>query len=233
VLHAVGAIDRTPTRAEVARLEAVASQAGSRIGMLRVMSATTLQAATDPLTGLLNRRSFENQAHAILRQHGPLALAMGDLDHFKLLNDVHGHDTGDRALRLFARVLRDSVRPNDIPARYGGEEFVAVLPDCSLDDAAAIIERIRARLHHALTDGNVPVFTVSFGLAASESGRTFGETVDAADQALIRAKRNGRDRIEIAAADALTTDPPSAAPPAPPSHLTADASSSSAGSPQA
>ncbi len=90
-------------------------------------------------------------------------VAYGDLDHFKLLNDVHGHDAGDRALRFFARVLRDSVRTNDIPARYGGEEFIAVLPDCSLDNAAVVIERIRTRLRTTLADGTVPPFTVSFG----------------------------------------------------------------------
>jgi diguanylate cyclase (GGDEF)-like protein len=111
---------------------------------------------------------------------------------------VHGHDTGDRALRLFARVLRDSVRPNDIPSRYGGEEFVAILPDCSIENAVVVIERVRTRLHAALTDGAVPPFTVSFGLAESEAGLTFGETVDAADQALLRAKSAGRDRVIIA-----------------------------------
>ena len=65
----------------------------------------------------------------------PYIVAYGDLDHFKQLNDVYGHDAGDRALRLFARVVRDSLRPNDIPARYGGEEFVLVIPECTVADA--------------------------------------------------------------------------------------------------
>ena len=70
--------------------------------MLRVMEAVHLQAATDPLTGLLNRRSFENHAQGMIRRNVPFALAMGDLDHFKKLNDTHGHDAGDRALRSFS-----------------------------------------------------------------------------------------------------------------------------------
>ncbi|MBK5288794.1 MAG: GGDEF domain-containing protein, partial [Acidimicrobiia bacterium] len=172
-------------------------------------------AHTDPLTGLLNRRSLDARTRHLTDEGASFVVAYGDLDHFKLLNDVHGHDTGDRALRLFARVLRDSVRPNDIPARYGGEEFVAVLPECSLENAVAIIERIRTKLHDTLTDGTVPLFTVSFGLASSEPGLTFGETVDAADQALLRAKRDGRDRIEIAGPIHATTATlrPAAAPP--------------------
>jgi GGDEF domain-containing protein len=95
VLHAVGPDGRPATSVQIARWEAVATQVGSHIGMLRVMSTATLQAATDPLTGLLNRRSFENRVHAQLRLGRPFALAMGDLDHFKRLNDAHGHGAGD------------------------------------------------------------------------------------------------------------------------------------------
>ncbi len=199
--------------------ELIARKAGDRLGMLRAFARSETQAHTDPLTGLLNRRSLEARTRDLTDKGLPFVVAYGDLDQFKLLNDVHGHDTGDRALRLFARVLRDSVRPNDIPARYGGEEFVAVLPDCPMDNAVIVIERIRSRLRTALTDGTVPPFTVSFGLAASETDLTFGETVDAADQALLRAKRDGRDRIVIAgvetADDAITSTvtPSEATPP--------------------
>jgi diguanylate cyclase (GGDEF)-like protein len=201
------------------RWELIARKAGDRLGMLRAFARSETQAQTDPLTGLLNRRSLEARTRDLTDKGLPFVVAYGDLDQFKLLNDVHGHDTGDRALRLFARVLRDSVRPNDIPARYGGEEFVAVLPDCPMDNAVIVIERIRSRLRTALTHGTVPPFTVSFGLAASETALTFGETVDVADQALLRAKRDGRDRIVIAgvetADDAITTTvtPSEATPP--------------------
>ena len=200
VLHMQQAVDTPPGDAGRG-WELVARKAGDRLGMLRAFARSETQARTDPLTGLLNRRSLEARTRDLVDEGLPFVIAYGDLDQFKLLNDVHGHDTGDRALRLFARVLRDSVRPNDIPARYGGEEFVAVLPDCSIENAIVVIERIRTRLHTALTDGMVPPFTVSFGVAASETGLTFGETVDAADQALLRAKREGRDRIVIAGTD--------------------------------
>jgi diguanylate cyclase (GGDEF)-like protein len=208
VLHMQRPVQQPPT--DVARAwELVARKAGDRLGMLRAFARSESQARTDPLTGLLNRRSLEARTRDLADEGIPYVVAYGDLDHFKLLNDVHGHDTGDRALRLFARVLRDSVRPNDIPARYGGEEFVAVLPDCLLDNAVTIIERIRTRLTQELAEGTVPDFTVSFGLAASETGLGFGETVDAADQALLRAKRDGRDRIVVAATKATSsyTDP--------------------------
>jgi diguanylate cyclase (GGDEF)-like protein len=201
VIHAQRSLDR-PSGDTRRGWELVARKAGDRIGMLRAFARSETQAHTDPLTGLLNRRSLDTRTRDLTDQGLPFVVAYGDLDHFKLLNDVHGHDAGDRALRLFARVLRDSVRPNDIPARYGGEEFVAVLPDCSIENAVAIVERVRTSLQHALTGGTVPLFTVSFGLAASEPGLSFGETVDAADQALLRAKREGRDRIVVSDADA-------------------------------
>jgi diguanylate cyclase (GGDEF)-like protein len=207
-----------PSRDSGRGWELIARKAGERLGMLRAFARSETQAQTDPLTGLLNRRSLEARTRDLSDEGLPFVVAYGDLDQFKLLNDVHGHDTGDRALRLFARVMRDSVRPNDIPARYGGEEFVAVLPDCSLDNAVVVIERMRTRLSGELTDGTVPSFTVSFGLAASETGRTFGETVDAADQALLRAKRAGRNRVVVAGAepvfDTTSTGTPSEPEPA-------------------
>jgi diguanylate cyclase (GGDEF)-like protein len=211
VLHVQRSVESPPTDSGRG-WELIARKAGERIGMLRAFARSETQAHTDPLTGLLNRRSLEARTRDLTDDGLQFVVAYGDLDQFKLLNDVHGHDTGDRALRLFARVLRDSVRPNDIPARYGGEEFVAVLPDCSLDNAVVVIERIRARLAAELTAGTVPPFTVSFGLAPSETGLTFGEIVDAADQALLRAKREGRDRIVIARPEPADDAPSEVAP---------------------
>ena len=94
--------------------------------------------------------------------------------------------------------MRDSVRPNDLVARYGGEEFVIVLPDCTTDAAVAVLERLRERLALALTSGRVPSFTVSFGLASSTQQDSFDEIVVAADQALLRAKGTGRNRVLVA-----------------------------------
>jgi len=199
VVHAIGPDHDPPHSSTSADLELIARKAGERIGILRAFSRTEAQARTDPLTGLLNRRSLEAAVLDLTADARPYAVAYGDLDHFKLLNDIHGHDTGDRALRLFARVLRDEVRPNDIAARYGGEEFVVVLPDCTIADAYTVVDRVRTRLADVQRGGSVPSFTVSFGLAPGEADLAFGEIVEQADGALLRAKSEGRDRVVLAA----------------------------------
>jgi diguanylate cyclase (GGDEF)-like protein len=204
VLHAVAGLEDLPTAMQVRRLEAVANHAGSRLGMLRVMSATTLQAATDPLTGLLNRRSFENEAQAMLKRHRPFALAMGDLDQFKRLNDTHGHDGGDRALRLFARTVQGSLRDQDLVSRYGGEEFVIAFPDHTAADAAAALRRMQAELAREIGNGTVPHFTVSYGIAHSDQASSLEEICRIADAALFRAKREGRNRVVV---DLAVADP--------------------------
>jgi diguanylate cyclase (GGDEF)-like protein len=198
VIHAEADLG-TPRAPElVAALELVARKAGDRIGVLRVLARTEAQAQTDPLTGLPNRRTLENHAHDLLARDGLFVVAYADLDHFKVINDTYGHEVGDRALRVFARVLRDSVRPRDLPARYGGEEFVAVFPDCALPEARLIADRIRAKLASVLLQGSVPQFTVSIGLALADSGEAFSEVVARADAAMLDAKRLGRDRVLVA-----------------------------------
>jgi len=197
VLHAATGPAAPPSPADVVRLEAVATQSGSRIGMLRVMAATHLQAATDPLTGLLNRRSFENQVQELIRTGRPFSLAMGDLDHFKLLNDTHGHDAGDRALRLFARTMRSILRSDDLVCRYGGEEFAIVFPGCDTAAAADALSRVQEQLLVSLAGGTVPGFTSSFGVAHSSDAPSLEELCRVADAALFRAKREGRNRVVV------------------------------------
>jgi len=104
--------------------------------------------------------------------------------------------------------LRDSIRPADIPARFGGEEFLIVLPDCTVDDAVAVMERVREQLALALASGAVPGFTVSFGVAPGAPGASFDEVVAEADSALYIAKRSGRNRVTRASE---TTEPDGAA----------------------
>jgi diguanylate cyclase (GGDEF)-like protein len=195
VLHATATVGEQPNPVEVARLEALATQAGTRIGMLRVMQTTSLQAATDPLTGLLNRRSFENRVQELLQRKDPFTLAMGDLDHFKALNDTHGHDAGDRALRLFARTMRNALRGQDLICRYGGEEFIIAFPELTVTQATGALERVQEELVLALTSGTVPAFTASFGVAQCGDLTSMAELFQIADTALFRAKREGRNRI--------------------------------------
>ncbi len=201
VLHSVGADGQPPSSTTIVNVELIARKAGERIGMLRAFSKSEVQAHTDPLTGLMNRRSLEIEVRALTMEQRPYTVAYGDLDHFKQLNDVYGHDAGDRALRLFARVVRDSLRPTDIPARYGGEEFVVVLPECSAADAVVVIDRLRAKLAAAQHGGTVPPFTASFGVASAQIDVPFDDTVELADGALLQAKAQGRDRVVIAGPD--------------------------------
>ncbi|MET0421262.1 MAG: GGDEF domain-containing protein [Acidimicrobiia bacterium] len=196
VLHATTETGGVLDPDEVAGLELVARQTGERIGVLRAFAQSQSQAHTDPLTGLMNRRSLENAVSRLTDAGAPYVVVFADLDNFKMLNDVHGHETGDRALRLYSRILRDSVRPGDLPARFGGEEFVVVLPDCRMADAVTVIERVQDRLRETTADGSVPAFTASYGLAAGDDVR-FDEAVAAADAALLLAKARGRDRLVI------------------------------------
>jgi diguanylate cyclase (GGDEF)-like protein len=194
VVHAEAPAETPPPTAILPELELVARKAGDRIGALRILARTESQAQLDPLTGLANRRNLERRLHEVLGDGSPYVVAFIDLDHFKALNDTHGHDTGDRALRLFGRVLRDSIRPHDIAARYGGEEFIVVLPGGSLHETRIVVDRIREHLVQALTSGAVPAFTISAGLAASLPDEPFDEVVARADSMLLRAKLQGRNR---------------------------------------
>lgn len=194
VVHATR-IDKPFSDAERDRIESVARQAGQRVGMLRATAQTQLQASTDPLTGLLNRRSMENEVRQLVKQEVPYTTAILDLDHFKMLNDTYGHETGDRALRVFSRTLRNTVRATDIVSRHGGEEFVVVFPHASPDAAVAVIERVRMELVAALSDGRTPMFTMSAGVADSAEAADSAAVLALADERLLVAKRAGRDRV--------------------------------------
>ena len=157
-------------------------------------------AATDGLTGVANRRTFETTLAKELsrasRRGDALSLAMIDIDHFKRLNDTHGHQTGDAVLRRVAQTLAAACRDFDTAARYGGEEFAMILPGASADQAAAIGERLRAAI---AGDPAQPAVTVSIGMASFPGAAAgAGELIAAADQALYASKRAGRDRVTSA-----------------------------------
>ena len=162
-------------------------------------------AMLDPLTGVANRRSFMKDAVQLVnRQRAnprPTAILLIDLDHFKSINDRFGHGVGDRALEIFADVVRQSVRSTDLLGRLGGDEFAVVLADTCHDNAMAVAERIRANFAQAALEvDNRPVgATVSIGLVyCHDAAFDVPELLAQADQALYCAKENGRNRVEIA-----------------------------------
>jgi diguanylate cyclase (GGDEF)-like protein len=199
VLHSIclEPLDQVGLTSAVRRLEGVAARFGSRLGLLRATARSRLQGELDPLTGLLNRRMLENSARELLSAQTPLAMAMLDLDHFKVLNDTYGHATGDRALRLFSRVLKEVLRETDVVARHGGEEFVVLLPHSDVTTAAPVLHRIRDQLRAELASAEVPPFTCSIGLVDSTVIDDYFALLRAADQALLSAKSGGRDRLVI------------------------------------
>ena len=168
---------------------------------MRAEAEVRLQAMTDDMTGLANRRSLEQALdHALAtaqRSQRPFAVVMVDLDHFKQINDRFGHSTGDAALADFAERLRAGLRAQDLPFRYGGEEFCVLLPEADSGGAAILAERLRAHVSQAASDGRHAT-SASFGVAAWQSGDSADTLMGRADQALYRAKAAGRDRVEVA-----------------------------------
>ena len=211
VFHVTSEDGVPPSGAIQANVEVVARRASERLAMLRAFEVSQTQANSDSLTGLMTRRSLEAAVRELRSTGTPYAVAYGDLDHFKNLNDSFGHAAGDRALRTFSQVLRDSLRPADIPGRYGGEEFVIVLPDCPVPEAYQVLERVRERLADRITIAAVPRFTVSFGLASSHQGEDFDHVVSLADAALLKAKAAGRDQIVVSDGPAPPFTNPAAA----------------------
>lgn len=180
------------------RAEALATQAGARIGLLRAMATSQLAASTDALTGQFNRRSIEEALRRLDHEGTPYAVAFADLDHFKILNDTHGHAAGDRALRHFSTIAASSIRTGDMVSRFGGEEFLIVYVGCDVTEAAPIVHRLRSALAASIAAAGVPPFTASVGLADSTYGTGAAEIIAIADEGLLTAKREGRDQLIIA-----------------------------------
>lgn len=172
------------------------------LAMVRERAELRYRAAAerDPLTNIGNRRAFTGNAEARLArcvaEDRPAALLLCDLDHFKQLNDSHGHATGDAALVAFGRLLALGIRQQDVCGRIGGEEFACLLPAADEAVALQVAERIRQACSELLLEPEVRV-SVSIGVASTEqAGYDLSRLLALADQALYRAKAGGRDRVE-------------------------------------
>ena len=198
VLHVTSSAEDVPSLHVVRQLTFLADQLGTRVGMVRALETSQLQADTDALTGLLNRRSLEARVRPSLENGAVAAVAMCDLDHFKRLNDTYGHATGDRALRVFADVLRAELPEGAVIGRHGGEEFVVVFLEAHLDEAVGYLEDVQGGLSDAIQRSGVPSFTCSIGLThTTRQGQRLETLLEGADALLYRAKEAGRDRIEV------------------------------------
>lgn len=160
-------------------------------------------AKLDPLTGLANRLGLMERLHQewtrIQRHGGDLSFIMGDVDHFKRINDTHGHVVGDQALRAVAEAIAGECRSSDLPSRYGGEEFAIIAPGATAPEAARLAERCRKAVDAIrLRVGSETVgATASFGVADALDVATPEALSQRADDALLQAKRAGRNRVEI------------------------------------
>jgi diguanylate cyclase (GGDEF)-like protein len=162
-------------------------------------------ATRDELTGMLNRRAFRHRASVEIESAShsalPLSFCLLDIDHFKKINDTWGHDMGDAVLRDLGQVLEHAVRSPDVTVRMGGEEFGILMPDTGLSAAQTAAERIRAvvaETRFTTPDGSVLPVTASFGVAElTDDTDSFDMLYRLADEALYRAKNNGRNRVEV------------------------------------
>jgi diguanylate cyclase (GGDEF)-like protein len=175
----------------------------ARSGLMRHKKRLEKLAATDFLTELVNRRAAMlhiRRAMALARRQGtPLGFIMMDLDHFKQVNDTHGHQAGDAVLAHVAKVLKGRMRESDLLVRYGGEEFLVVLPDADLRDTVKVAEMLRGMIQdNPATCGAVEVpIRASLGVCAAQPGQdvTIDEAINRADEALYAAKASGRNRV--------------------------------------
>jgi diguanylate cyclase (GGDEF)-like protein len=160
-----------------------------------------LQAMTDALTGIANRRLFnsflETEMRRATRHHLPLAAMVMDIDHFKQINDAYGHQVGDDVLVELTRLVSGKIREHDFFARWGGEEFVILSPNCDVKSMRLLAEKLRAAVEMHAFPG-ISRVTCSFGLTEYCTGDSAKNFIGRADAGLYRAKGNGRNRVEMA-----------------------------------
>lgn len=189
---------------QLRRLEKLAKISDRYQNSLREISESLREASLrDPLTGIGNRRylmeQLKSEQERSKRTGKPYCVAILDADHFKRINDAHGHDAGDKLLEHIAEVLGDELREYDVFGRWGGEEFLILFPHTSLDDAISTTTRIRDAIAAiALRYGDTMLtITVSIGLSSHQPGEEYTNTLKRADDALYQAKASGRNSIEV------------------------------------
>jgi diguanylate cyclase (GGDEF)-like protein len=187
------------TDAEVEIAAALTGQGMAALDNALLFQQVTALAQNDPLTGLFNRRRFTDLAGHTLAEDRPTAALMIDIDHFKKVNDTHGHGVGDQVIQTVAQRLASQLRAGDIICRYGGEEFAVLLADTPAEQAKHIAERLHAAVTHqpVPTDAGDLTVTVSVGLARTTTshGRELHVLLNRADAALYQAKGNGRNQV--------------------------------------
>lgn len=161
------------------------------------------QASVDALTGIHNRhwmnKAFPRALQRCVRNEHPYAVMVVDIDHFKRVNDTYGHLIGDLALKTAAKCMTECLRPNDLFARYGGEEFAVLLTESNLEEAQIVAERLRSKMESIEIRSDDISFhiTLSIGITPTQNEETLEKLIGEADQALYRAKQQGRNRVEV------------------------------------
>lgn len=189
-----------------AEFEMLSLRAESFFAQLRRLERAfrTARSDVDPLTGTYNRQTMlgdlGNERERSVRTDTPTAIALVDLDHFKAVNDTHGHQAGDLVLQSVAGILQSHVRPFDKVYRYGGEEFLICLPNADMKQSARVLERLRRVIEASpvtLNDGTILPVTASIGAAPMTKTRTIEQIIEKADQALYAAKEGGRNKVRV------------------------------------
>ncbi len=199
--------DTRDIKASISSLNDVLHDSRKEVERLRVeLQRAREEAVTDALTGLANRKGFDQALATLLKEAATgssLSLVMFDIDHFKKINDTHGHLFGDRVIHTVAQILKANVKGRDVVSRFGGEEFALLLPDTPLAGAGALAEKIRhivsvgriRRLDRNETVGNI---TLSAGVTVLNVGEPFTDFIARADEALYKSKSQGRNRVTVA-----------------------------------
>ncbi|MFG0256282.1 MAG: diguanylate cyclase [Phycisphaerales bacterium JB043] len=198
----LGAIDFINKPFDIAVLRARLRSALRMIGLVKMLEQ---RAQIDGLTGLWNRAYFdsrlESEIATVERGGSKLALAICDIDHFKSLNDQHGHPAGDDVLQGFAKLLNNTLRCDDIACRYGGEEFGLILRNTDSRGACEVLERVRTKLQESVWPRHPErSITASFGVCDIDSVSSFNapDWIETADKALYQAKQSGRNKVVVA-----------------------------------